>query len=123
MATSKSTQKRIATLRGEEPEQSKAPLDPPVTVAADPMSAPQETARTTPPGNPLLDPGPPPRMPLPPEGSWPFPFNRMGQLADAGDRQGLQEMSTLNMGPAVAHYKAELLSWVDAMERYEGTKQ
>jgi hypothetical protein len=93
----------------------------------------QEQAQSTPYATaaPQVDPGPPPAMPEAPG----FPSYAVSQMLTAAvqthqrvmDRQSgraaIQAVPLLREPPPVAHYKAELLSWLDAMDAYEARSQ
>lgn len=84
--------------------------------------------RQTAPGStiaPPVDPGPPPRFPEPPAGSWPFGMTRIRDAGRQKDRRlaraQVSAVPTLRLGPVVSRYKAEVLAWLDAMDAYEAS--
>lgn len=63
------------------------------------------------------DPGPPPAMPRPTGAD--FGMERLRAAGQVRDRETILALQTMRLSPAVAIYKAELLSWLDALEAYE----
>lgn len=70
-----------------------------------------------------VDPGPPPTLPRFP-GAMPVGStqDRIHMAAMHRDREAVLAQVTLNRGPALANYKAEVLAWLEAMEAYEERK-
>lgn len=76
-----------------------------------------------------VDPGPPPSMPEAPQ-VVSYAIAQMHTVASQHqarvmDRQSAREnlagISVFREPPPVAHYKAEILSWLDALDAYEAT--
>jgi hypothetical protein len=76
------------------------------------------------PGNPLLDPGPPPAYPHPPRPAlWSLPvthelFNAGRMVGHESALEAVRAVDVLRQPPGVQQYKAEVLAWLDAREAY-----
>lgn len=90
----------------------KAPAAP----AAKPQEAPQAIAGAAP--APKVDPGPPPAFPAAPAGGH-FGIDRLVEAGRLRERETVHAIQTMRLGPTVAKFKAEVLAWMDAVERYE----
>lgn len=74
------------------------------------------------PGATAVDPGPPPTFPVAPgSGDAIQRIREAGQMAGISSaREHVLAIQTLRHPPEISRYKAEVLSWLDAMEAYGG---
>lgn len=98
---------------------------PQAAQADQPAQEPQQTTQDAPQAaqEPKADPGPPPAQPaLPAALSGHSLSARLHALAAAGEREALQAVSLIHEPPAVHHFRAELVSWLEALAHYHATK-
>lgn len=87
------------------------------------QEATQEAPATA--ATPAVDPGPPPVRPAQPLGSYHIGaanalYDAAGLPDRAAARMHIQAVDLMRLPPPVHRYRAELLSWLDALDAYYG---
>lgn len=98
---------------------------PPGRATPSPAAPEVATAPETASAPPSADPGPPPKAPAPPVSAHPHVL-RLWEVALAVQdgaqtgtgRENVLALSIFRAPPEVARYKAEVLAWIDELERF-----